>query len=164
MFVPVTEDLDLADAEAEAEAEADAAYALLRTGVNPGPLHAMLYGLKDRFDTKGIVTGLGRSRYGTGCPTRMPPSPSACVRRDRAFGQDHGRRLGLQRHLIWRHQPQPVEPERRLQRVKCRVGLDHGGRAWRLFDRNRDFGVNHRAQPPLRDDWVAADLWPGLPR
>ena len=38
-------------------AEADAADGLLRAGVNLGPLHGIPYGLKDLFDTKGIVTG-----------------------------------------------------------------------------------------------------------
>ena len=44
-------------------AEADAADALLRGGVNLGPLHGVPYGIKDLFDTKDIVTGWGAEPY-----------------------------------------------------------------------------------------------------
>ncbi len=54
-FATVTTDLALA--------EADAADALTRGGVNLGPLHGIPYGLKDLFDTKGIVTGWGAEPY-----------------------------------------------------------------------------------------------------
>ncbi len=50
-FAPVTPNLALA--------EADAADAPPGAGVNLGPLHGIRYGLKDLFDTKGIVTGWG---------------------------------------------------------------------------------------------------------
>ncbi len=54
-FATVTRDLALA--------EADAADALTRVGVNLGPLHGLPYGLKDLFDTRGIVTGWGAEPY-----------------------------------------------------------------------------------------------------
>ncbi len=54
-FATVTEDLALA--------EADAADALTRAAVNLGPLHGIPFGLKDLFDTKGIVTGWGAEPY-----------------------------------------------------------------------------------------------------
>jgi Asp-tRNA(Asn)/Glu-tRNA(Gln) amidotransferase A subunit family amidase len=44
-------------------AEADAADALLRGGVWLGPLHGIPYGLKDLFDTAGIVTGWGAEPF-----------------------------------------------------------------------------------------------------
>ena len=56
-FATVTRDRALA--------EADAADALLRAGVNLGPLHGIPYGLKDLFDTKGITTGWGAEPLGT---------------------------------------------------------------------------------------------------
>jgi hypothetical protein len=55
-------------------AEADAADALTRAGLSLGPLHGLPYGLKDLFDTKGIVTGWGAEPYRTGCRRRTPPS------------------------------------------------------------------------------------------
>jgi Asp-tRNA(Asn)/Glu-tRNA(Gln) amidotransferase A subunit family amidase len=54
-FATVTADLALA--------EADAADALTRAGISLGPLHGLPYGLKDLFDTKGIVTGWGAEPY-----------------------------------------------------------------------------------------------------
>ncbi len=73
-FATVTEDL--------ARAEADAADALLRAGVNLGPLHGIPYGLKDLFDTKGIVTGWGAEPF----RNRVPDRDAAIVRRLRAAG------------------------------------------------------------------------------
>ena len=66
-FATVTADLALA--------EADAADALTRAGVNLGPLHGMPYGLKDLFDTKGVVTGWGAEPY----RDRVPDSDAAVV-------------------------------------------------------------------------------------
>lgn len=44
-------------------AEADAMDKLTAEGRNLGPLHGIPYGLKDLFDTKGIVTGWGAEPY-----------------------------------------------------------------------------------------------------
>lgn len=63
-------------------AEADAADALLRGGVNLGPLHGIPYGLKDMFDTKGIVTGWGAEPY----MDRVPETDAVIVTRLRAAG------------------------------------------------------------------------------
>ena len=65
-----------------ARAEADAADTLLRGGVHLGPLHGIPYGLKDLFDTKGIVTGWGAEPYSD----RIPDADAAIVRRLRAAG------------------------------------------------------------------------------
>ena len=73
-FATVTADLALA--------EADAADALLRGGVNLGPLHGIPYGLKDLFDTKGIVTGWGAEPY----RDRVPQSDATVVKQLRAAG------------------------------------------------------------------------------
>ena len=73
-FATVTTDL--------ARAEADAADALLRAGVHLGPLHGIPYGLKDLFDTKGIVTGWGAEPFSD----RVPDADAAIVRRLRAAG------------------------------------------------------------------------------
>ena len=62
--------------------EADAADALTRAGVNLGPLHGIPYGLKDLFDTKGIVTGWGAEPY----RNRVPDRDAAVVIRLRAAG------------------------------------------------------------------------------
>jgi Asp-tRNA(Asn)/Glu-tRNA(Gln) amidotransferase A subunit family amidase len=63
-------------------AEADSADALLRGGVNLGPLHGVPYGLKDLFDTKGITTGWGAEPY----RDRIPDADAAIVRKLRAAG------------------------------------------------------------------------------
>ncbi|WOI55907.1 amidase [Palleronia sp. LCG004] len=56
-------------------AEADAADALTRGGVNLGPLHGIPYGLKDLFDTKGILTGWGAEPF----MDRMPDTDARIV-------------------------------------------------------------------------------------
>jgi Asp-tRNA(Asn)/Glu-tRNA(Gln) amidotransferase A subunit family amidase len=63
-------------------AEADAMDSLSRAGVNLGPLHGIPYGLKDLFDTKGIVTGWGAEPYRDNLPT----SDAAVTRAMRAAG------------------------------------------------------------------------------
>jgi Asp-tRNA(Asn)/Glu-tRNA(Gln) amidotransferase A subunit family amidase len=63
-------------------AEADAADALLRGGVNLGPLHGLPYGLKDLFDTKGIATGWGAEPY----RDRVPAMDATIMRKLRAAG------------------------------------------------------------------------------
>jgi Asp-tRNA(Asn)/Glu-tRNA(Gln) amidotransferase A subunit family amidase len=73
-FAAVTPDL--------ARAEADAADALLAGGVSLGPLHGIPYGLKDLFDTKGIVTGWGAEPY----RDRVPGADATIVRKLRAAG------------------------------------------------------------------------------
>ena len=73
-FAVVSADLALA--------EADAADALTRAGVNLGPLHGIPYGLKDLFDSKGIVTGWGAEPY----RDRVPDTDAGIVTRLRAAG------------------------------------------------------------------------------
>lgn len=63
-------------------AEADAVDALTRGGVNLGPLHGIPYGIKDLFDTKGIVTGWGAEPY----QHRVPGSDATIVKKLRAAG------------------------------------------------------------------------------
>ena len=63
-------------------AEADAADALLRGGVNLGPLHGLPYGLKDLFDTKGITERMGRRAI----RDRVPAADATIVRKLRAAG------------------------------------------------------------------------------
>lgn len=63
-------------------AEAAAADALTAAGVNLGPLHGIPYGLKDLFDTKGIVTGWGAEPY----RHRVPDADATIVRLLRAAG------------------------------------------------------------------------------
>ena len=73
-FAAVTADLALA--------EADAADALTRAGVNLGPLHGIPYGVKDLFDTKGVVTGWGAEPF----QNRVPEADASIVTRLRAAG------------------------------------------------------------------------------
>jgi len=73
-FAMVTPELALA--------EADAADALTRGGVNLGPLHGIPYGLKDLFDTKGIVTGWGAEPF----QERLPDADATIVKKLRAAG------------------------------------------------------------------------------
>lgn len=73
-FAAVTPDLALAEAEA--------ADALLKAGVWLGPLHGIPYGLKDLFDTKGIVTGWGAEPF----RDRVPDSDATIVKMLRAAG------------------------------------------------------------------------------
>jgi len=63
-------------------AEAEAADALLRAGVWIGPLHGIPYGLKDLFDTRGVVTGWGAEPF----RDRMPDKDAVIVERLRAAG------------------------------------------------------------------------------
>ena len=63
-------------------AEAAAADALLATGVNLGPLHGIPFGLKDLFDTRGIVTGWGAEPY----RDRVPEKDATIVTKLRAAG------------------------------------------------------------------------------
>jgi Asp-tRNA(Asn)/Glu-tRNA(Gln) amidotransferase A subunit family amidase len=63
-------------------AEAAAADALTAAGVNLGPLHGVPYGLKDLFDTKGIVTGWGAEPF----RHRVPDADATIVRLLRAAG------------------------------------------------------------------------------
>jgi len=51
-------------------AEADAADKLLAKGTHRGPLHGIPYGLKDLFDTAGIVTGWGAKPFQNRRPDR----------------------------------------------------------------------------------------------
>ena len=73
-FAAVTADLALA--------EADAADALTLKGVNLGPLHGIPYGLKDLFDSRGVVTGWGAEPF----QHRLPDADAAIVTRLRAAG------------------------------------------------------------------------------
>ncbi len=73
-FAAVTPDLALA--------EASAADALLGAGVWLGPLHGIAYGMKDLFDTKGIVTGWGAEPF----RDRVPDRDAVIVERLRAAG------------------------------------------------------------------------------
>jgi Asp-tRNA(Asn)/Glu-tRNA(Gln) amidotransferase A subunit family amidase len=63
-------------------AEAEAADALLTAGINFGPLHGVPYGLKDLFDTKGVITGWGAEPF----RDRLPDADATIVRRLRAAG------------------------------------------------------------------------------
>jgi Asp-tRNA(Asn)/Glu-tRNA(Gln) amidotransferase A subunit family amidase len=63
-------------------AEADVADAKLRAGVNLGPLHGIPYGLKDLFDTQGVVTGWGAEPF----RDRVPDADASVVRKLRAAG------------------------------------------------------------------------------
>jgi Asp-tRNA(Asn)/Glu-tRNA(Gln) amidotransferase A subunit family amidase len=63
-------------------AEAAAADALTGAGVNLGPLHGIPYGLKDLFDTRGVVTGWGAEPF----RNRVPDDDAAIVKRLRAGG------------------------------------------------------------------------------
>ncbi len=63
-------------------AEAAAADTLLAAGVNLGPLHGIPYGLKDLFDTKGIVTGWGAEPF----RDRVPDRDATIVRLLRGAG------------------------------------------------------------------------------
>jgi len=65
-----------------ARAEADAADALLRAGVWLGPLHGIPYGVKDLFDTRGVVTGWGAEPF----RDRVPDRDAVIVTRLRAAG------------------------------------------------------------------------------
>lgn len=73
-WATVTPDLALA--------EAAAADALTAAGVSLGPLHGIPYGLKDLFDTKGVVTGWGAEPF----RSRVPDEDAAIVKRLRSAG------------------------------------------------------------------------------
>lgn len=63
-------------------AEAESADCLLRAGVYLGPLHGIPYGIKDLFDTRGIVTGWGAEPF----RDRIPNNDAIVVKRLRAAG------------------------------------------------------------------------------
>ncbi|MEH6647510.1 amidase [Sulfitobacter sp.] len=73
-YATVTPDLALA--------EADAMDSLSKAGVNLGSLHGIPYGLKDLFDTKGIVTGWGAEPF----RDNIPQSDAAVTTKMRAAG------------------------------------------------------------------------------
>lgn len=73
-FVTVTADW--------ARAEADAMDSLMRAGVWLGPLHGIPYGLKDLFDTKGIITGWGAEPF----QNRVPDTDATVTTKLRAAG------------------------------------------------------------------------------
>lgn len=62
--------------------EADAADARLRSGTYSGMLHGIPYGLKDLFDTAGLVTGWGAEPF----RDRVPEHDAAIVARLRTAG------------------------------------------------------------------------------
>ncbi len=62
--------------------QADAADALLASGIWRGPLHGIPYGLKDIFDTAGLVTGWGAEPF----QHRVPEHDAAIVKRLREAG------------------------------------------------------------------------------
>lgn len=66
----------------QALAEADAMDSLARAGVNLGPLHGIPYGLKDLFDTKGVITGWGAEPF----QSRVPATDAEVTRIMRAAG------------------------------------------------------------------------------
>ena len=150
-FAAVTPDL--------ARAEADAADALLAGGVHLGPLHGIPYGLKDLFDTKGIVTGWGAEPY----RDRVPDADATIVRKLRAAGAVL---LGkttvgaLAYGDIWYggRTRNPWNLNEGLQRVERGLGLRDGGGALRVRHRDGDAGIHHLAQPALRHDGPASDL------
>lgn len=63
-------------------AEADAMDALTAEGKSLGPLHGIPYGVKDLFDTKGVVTGWGAEPY----RERVPDGDARIVTMLRAAG------------------------------------------------------------------------------
>ena len=63
-------------------AEAEAADRLLAAGTRLGPLHGIPYGLKDLFDTAGLVTGWGAEPF----RDRVPERDAAIVVKLRAAG------------------------------------------------------------------------------
>ncbi|MCB1355147.1 MAG: hypothetical protein KDK53_01130 [Maritimibacter sp.] len=73
-FATVTPELALA--------EADAMDALTAEGRSLGPLHGIPYGVKDLFDTRGIVTGWGAEPF----QDRVPDSDARIVTMLRAAG------------------------------------------------------------------------------
>ena len=66
----------------QALGEADAMDSLSRSGINLGPLHGIPYGLKDLFDTKGLITGWGAEPY----QNRVPSRDATIVKKLRAAG------------------------------------------------------------------------------
>ncbi len=73
-LITLTEDLALAQA-AQADRE-------IKTGKYRGPLHGIPFGVKDLFDTKGILTTFGAEPY----QTRVPDEDSTVVERLRNAG------------------------------------------------------------------------------
>jgi Asp-tRNA(Asn)/Glu-tRNA(Gln) amidotransferase A subunit family amidase len=69
-------------ASERALAEADAADRMLAEGRRLGPLHGIPYGLKDLFDTAGLVTGWGAEPF----RDRVPVSDATIVEKLRAAG------------------------------------------------------------------------------
>ena len=72
----------VAVAPERALAEAEAADRLLAAGMRLGPLHGIPYGLKDLFDTAGLVTGWGAEPF----RDRVPERDAAIVAKLRAAG------------------------------------------------------------------------------
>ena len=125
----------------------------------------MPYGLKDLFDTKGIVTGWGAEPF----RDRVPEADATIVRKLRAAGAVL---LGkttvgaLAYNDLWYGglHPQSLEPQRRLERIERGLGVSDRRGPARLRDRHGDAGLDHLAEPALRNDRPSPDFRAGLPR
>ena len=144
-------------------AEADAADALLRGVVYLGPLHGLPYGLKDLFDTRGIMSGWGAEPY----RDRVPATDATIVGKLRAAGA-----VLLGKTTVgalayndiwyggWTRNPWNLNEGSSGSSAGSASATAAG--LVRLFDRHRDARVDHLAQPALRDDRTAANLRPGV--
>ena len=144
--------------------EADSADGLLRSGKRLGPLHGIPYGLKDLFDTAGLVTGWGAEPF----RDRVPDRDAAIVVKLRAAGAVLLGKTAvgaLAYNDIW-YGGQLVThgtltkdrvvraPVPRLPRLQACAGSH----------RYRDAWVDHVTQPALRHHWAATDLRARLAR
>ena len=144
--------------------QAAAADQEIRAGHYRGPLHGIPFGLKDLFDTKGILTTFGAEPYQTrvaGQGRHRGGTPAQRGRR--ADRQALDGRAGAGRPVVQGHDEDAVEHRADLERIERRLGCIHRRGPGGLLAGHRDAGLDHFAQPGMRNRRTAAHLRPHQP-
>ena len=111
--------------------QAAAADKEIRAGHYRGPLHGIPFGLKDLFDTKGILTTFGAEPY----QTRVADKDATVVERLRnagavLIGEALDGRAGAGRAVVQGHDEDAVEHGADVERIERRARLPPRPRAW----------------------------------
>src|SRR5450759_1425171 len=126
--------------------QAAAADKEIRAGHYRGPLHGIPFGLKDLFDTKGILPTFGAEPY----QTRVSDKDATVVERLR--------HAGAGRAVVQGHDEDAVEHGADVERIERGPGFLDGRGTVGLHAGDGDAGVDHFAQPGMRNGGSAADL------
>ena len=147
-LITLTEDLAMQQAAA-ADSE-------IKAGKYRGPLHGIPFGVKDLFDTKGILTTWGAEPF----EQRVPDYDATCVERLYKAGAVLIGKLSMgalaqgdvwfkgthQESLAHRSGARTRRIRPRVERIVGRVGLGHGGRPGGIFAGHGDARVHRFAE------------------